>query len=456
MTSELIDWQSVLGPLFDGFGADELQALECAIHVHPRRGIRLAPDRDVSELPFDVESVPWYATGYLLADNDVRPGAFLHYAAGDYYIQDAGSLLALALGDIQPGQMVCDTCASPGGKSTGVLERLDGSGLLLSNEVIGSRLALLKLSLSRTGYCNHLTTNLDLETLSSHLPQEFDCVIVDAPCTGQSMVARGKQSMAAYSQSQIEHSSARQLRIIRAASELVKPGGRLVYSTCTFAFAENEHIVSQLLLEQSEWNLQRYPELSTWESPGFPGCYRLWPHRDPTAGAFAAALIRDSDGTTAREQSASKTTRAPRRYDWQRVDQLPQSVDWLTGAWHANVNPPVQLYRRGHELHGFPVDCPADWLNIAISGVPLAEWKGDRIQPLYGASLLKSSTSANARQLDLDDQQASRFVGGEAIRIEHTLAAGWTVVTWRQRPLGWGKVSGGMLKNHYPKLLRQP
>ena len=201
-----IDWQAVLGPLYGhGVDAQELQILEQAITDRPRRAVRIAASRTLDDLPFEVEPVPWYPAGVFLSAADTRPGAYVHYAAGDYYIQDAGSMLALAVCCIQPGQFVCDTCASPGGKSNDVLQRLAGKGLLVSNEVIAARQAILGLTLSRAGFGNYLVMHQDVQVLGQHLQAGFDCVIVDAPCTGQSMIARGKQTFAAYSKSQIEH-----------------------------------------------------------------------------------------------------------------------------------------------------------------------------------------------------------------------------------------------------------
>jgi 16S rRNA C967 or C1407 C5-methylase (RsmB/RsmF family)/NOL1/NOP2/fmu family ribosome biogenesis protein len=446
-----IDWPRVLGPLADkGFDVRELSVLERATGEHSRRAIRLANHQEPANLPFEVERVPWYQSGYFLTSSKVRPGSFLQYAAGDYYIQDAGSMLALALSEIQPGQLVCDTCASPGGKSTGALELLQGTGGLVSNEVIASRLPILGLTLCRSGYSNFIVTNRDVEVLGTHLPESFDCVIVDAPCTGQSMVVRGKQSMAAYSQRQIEHSTARQLRILRAAAALVKPNGRLVYSTCTFSFAENEGIVSQLIAEQPTWTPKRFPALAQWESAGFPGCYRLWPHRDDCAGGFAAALIR-SESTTSGELQASM---AKSTNHWTQLERLPEDADWF----EMRGTNDARLFQLGQQIHLFPSFCDATWLELAASGQPIAREHAGRTEPLYGSSVVADARFSASRLVELNDDEARRFVAGESIRqlalAEHSATSGWCAATWRGRKLAWGKLAGGVLKNHFPKALR--
>ncbi len=459
MKSELdIDWRAVLGPLLDnGIDSQELGCLQRAISHHPRRAIRLSARRSLAELPFAVEPVPWYSEGYFVERNDTRPGSFLHYAAGDYYIQDAGSMLALALSDIRPGQFVCDLCASPGGKSNDVLQRLAGSGLLVSNEVIAARQAILGLTLSRTGFANYVTIHQDVQLLSSPLNSSFDCVIVDAPCSGQSMLARGKQTLAAYSAAQVTHSAARQRRILGAATQLVKPGGRLVYSTCTFSYAENEAIVQALINEQTGWSVQRIPQLAAWETPGFDGCYRLWPHRDQCAGAFAAVLIRQPSNNELVPPALAAGDRQPRQSHrrWTHLPQLPESVDWYgdlpTDAAH--------WFQRGQQIHRLPIDFPPHWLDLVAGSVPIAELQTGRAQPVYGSSVALSAWPA-LRQIELSDEQATSYVAGNSFRgldisPGHS-AQGWCRLAWRGRMLAWGKLAGGRLQNHFPKALRQP
>lgn len=288
----------VLGPLVgaaQGIDSQELQQLVESIARHGRRCVRPRPGLDLSTIPFATEPVPWCSAGRFLMDDGFRPGGSLHYAAGNYAIQDAASLLPISLMEIRPGQDVCDVCAAPGGKSAAILDQLQGKGLLLSNEVIASRVDTLQLALARTGWDNYVISNVGSERLAEVVAESFDCVLVDAPCTGQSMIARGKQSLSAFSNHQIAHSAARQQSILRSALQLVRPGGRLVYSTCTFAFDENEAIVAWLRETLPTWRPVMLDQLLPWQTPGVAGCYRLWPHRDRCAGGFAAALARPLD-----------------------------------------------------------------------------------------------------------------------------------------------------------------
>lgn len=453
-TPSEIDWGEVLGPVRAGMSAAELHALTAATFEHARRAIRVQPRLSHVDLPFATEPVAWFEHGRFLqpdqAGETPRPGAFLQHVVGDYYIQDAGSMLALALCDVKPGQWVCDTCAAPGGKSTGILAALNGRGLLVANEVIRSRLPILELAMARAGYGNQLMTNLEIEALRQVCGRTFDCVLVDAPCTGQTMVARGKQSMSAFSPAQIQHSRLRQQRILRAAAGLVKPGGRLVYSTCAFSYAENEQIVQGFLDEHSGWKPTPVPQLQSWHSPLIDGCYRVWPHRDGCAGAFAALLINQSDERA--EPSNAGLPARLQKSSWEMTAGLPKEIDWLTEteeAWYGQSR---------HQLHRFCAATPMHWLPGVVSGTHIADQQSTHWKPAFGAAAIHTGLTAN-HLLPLDNTQAVQYAAGEALRSASawdTLAGEWYVVTWRGRTLGWGKVTQGQLKNHFPKVLRQP
>lgn len=484
---DAIDWSTVLGPVLSSGGAspgpqavhfDELADLQQATFAHVRRAVRPRPGLAAADLPFATDSVPWFPQGRFVAEMPaaatVRPGAFMHYAAGDYYIQDAGSMLALALMDAQPGEWVCDTCAAPGGKSSGLLEQLAGSGVLVANEVIRSRLSLLALALERTGYGNQMLTNLEVEQLSQLCGPVFDRVLVDAPCTGQTMVGRGKQRLAAFSAAQIAHSSARQQRILRAAARLVKPGGRLVYSTCAYSFVENEQVVLDFTSEQAGWKLASQAGLEAWASPLAAGCYRVWPHRHGCSGAFAAVLVNEAAENNHDDLAHGELRPLPprARFGWRELESLPQGLEGLIGMHTGG------LWQGGNQLHRFDTSLPADWIASAVAGTELACRSGEahnqRWSPSFGAAVLsgrgKDSEVQPVRpmldvcEFPLDDAQAIRFVAGESLRgIEGVGAAdmdgrggeGWCVPSWRGRPLAWGKLTGGVLKNHFPKAIRQ-
>ncbi len=446
---------ATLGPIHDLLPPSELQDFASALNTHGQRCIR--PRVSLAELPFETQPVPWTDRGRFLIDNQTRPGGYLHFAAGDYAIQDAASLLPITLMQLQPDQHVIDCCAAPGGKSAAILEQLDGSGLLISNEVISSRIDTLQLTLARTGYWNYMLAHHNVERLADGLSEQFDCVLVDAPCSGQSLVGRGKQSMSAFSEHQVAHSAARQQTILESAVQLVRPGGRLVYSTCTFAFAENEGIVSWLREMLPHWQPVIMPELAAWQTPGYPGCYRLWPHRDRCAGGFAAAFMRpESDSQPPLIQAvASPASRNPSSHrhakSWSATADLT-----IFDEWGCIVDASL-FYAHKQQIAAFDSRMPSDWQALAHCGIEAATRFGEHWQPAYPLAVLNQSTTTPFvphRVTQLSDQEAITYLSGTS--VHRAGVAGWQVVTWRDRPLGWAKQVGGQLKNHLPKPLRQP
>ncbi|MCE3015941.1 MAG: methyltransferase RsmF C-terminal domain-like protein [Pirellula sp.] len=454
----------------------EHDSFERACQKYPDRAIRLRDDRLARTLPFSVASVDWYSRGrWVLPEHgkhrdsgmpvaigtegqSVRPASFLNYAVGDYYIQDAGSLLPIALLDPKPGEWICDLCAAPGGKASAILESMCGEGLLVANESIRSRIDVLQFMLSRTGHANFITSSHDPEDLAELLPETFDAVLVDAPCSGQMLVAKEKRSTNAWTPSQIDHSAKRQHRILDAAIQLVRPGGRIVYSTCTFSEEENEFQMARVQsLYPDCFKPLRAPELSAWSSPAQEGCYRLWPHRDRCAGGFAGGLLR----TEKPLDIASTHKTKPRRND-----QHPRghhksersAIDELHtyGVFSAEVE--SRMWNSGLYVGSSPVWQLLDrrpWL-----GIPSLSLfnKGNRWLPSHALALLRRQYFQPHQSQDLSMELATRFVAGEAIqqatdsmtRIDEPQATGWIVASWQSQSIGWAKSTANRWNNHLP------
>lgn len=385
------------------------------------------------ELPIDTEAIDWYPLGRRPIDTNVRPSRYLAYATADYYIQDAGSLLALSAADAAgcslQGQLICDLCAAPGGKATALVEAIGESGFLLANEAIKGRVGALQLNLARTGSDRYAISTLDPTALADRLGGVFDMVLVDAPCSGQAMVARGKQTTSSLSMNQVEHSARRQQRILDAAVRLLRDGGKLVYSTCTFAEAENEAQVERLVsagvaLSSDVDRLSEYQTSS--------GCYRLWPHQHQCAGSFAAAMTVNVGEPPAKQRRRRKRDERPP------ID-LTQWYDWPDGAIRVQTRDPVIL--------GWPHDAPPWVEEFAFSGPELAHRAGRTWKPSHSAALRRSPHVVSSSKFAVDDQSACKYMRGEPIESDR---GGWQIVHLRGRPLGW--IKGG--KNHLPTAAR--
>jgi 16S rRNA C967 or C1407 C5-methylase (RsmB/RsmF family) len=442
----------------------EHESFERACQTYPDRSIRLRDDRLDRSLPFKVTPIDWFPQGrWIECESDaegasVRPASFLNYAVGDYYIQDAGSLLPVALLAPKSGEWICDLCAAPGGKASAILEGLHGNGLLVANESIRSRMDVLQFMLCRTGHANYVTSSYDPDDLAMMMPETFDAVLVDAPCSGQMLVAKEKRSTNAWTPSQIEHSAKRQNRILDAAIQLVRPGGRIVYSTCTFAEEENELQMARIRnLYPGCFEPLIAPELMRWQSPIDEGCYRLWPHRDRCAGGFAGGLRRTEKPLDSPSSKQSKTRRNdnhPRGHS--KSEKIAIDEVHSYGVFDASIE--SRLWNSGLHMATAPVWQLLDrrpWLGSPPPGLYS---KGSRWLPSHALALLRTQYFRPKQTHDLSWELASRFVRGEAIQPmhdtpnqeDHNTATGWMVASWQSQSIGWAKSTANRWNNHLP------
>ena len=285
---------------------DEFPAFLRALALPPRRALRLNPQRNGAEqaaapfLPDGAPRVPWEPLGRYLAA-DAKPGAGIAHAAGAFYLQDASAMAPVAALDPRPGERVLDLCAAPGGKSGQIAARLNGRGFLLSNEIEFSRARILLGNLERLGVTNAFVTSAPAEALARVLPAFFDRVLVDAPCSGEGMFRRDPEAASQWNPDAPAGCATRQTAILNDAARMVRPGGKLVYSTCTFNRLENEGTVREFLRAHPDF------EPDAFGLPGVgasrDGCLRLWPHRIEGEGHFLARFTRKGEETCVRNVS---------------------------------------------------------------------------------------------------------------------------------------------------------
>jgi len=321
------------------------------------------------------------------------------------------------------------------------MEDLDSAGWLLSNESVQSRLGMLEFNLARHGGVNYFVSRMDPDVLAGRLTDFFDGVLVDAPCSGQSLWSRNKkkQTAAAFASRTIQHCAMRQTRILDAAAQLVRPGGRMVYSTCTFALDENEGQIERFLERHSDWTLLPVATARAWESEYGPGHYRLWPHRDHCGGGYAACMLRSPEADRTMVQSSNRIDSALR------ATSFPEGLaEW--GQLHQ-----VSAYRLGARTFIWPVPVDEELLPVVTSGPELCFRKGSTWFPSYALAMRRGGGWSPLRHVALEDVQAMRYVQG--LSQAGTLR-GWGVAIWRDQPLGWVKGDGTQLKNHLPKPAR--
>ena len=428
---------------------DECPAFLRALEEPPTLALRLNPKRPGAEtaaLPFMESAVPWAALGrYLKTGADAKPGSSVAHAAGAFYIQEASAMASAAVLDARPGERVLDLCAAPGGKSTQIAAALSDSGLLVSNDPEPQRARALAGNLERMGAMNAVVTSALPEQLSARWPGElFDAILVDAPCSGEGMFRRDPESRTEWKPSSPEGCARRQAGILDHAAKLLRPGGRLVYSTCTFNDLENEGSVLGFLA--------RHPDFAPedFELPGVgastQGMLRLLPHRVRGDGHFVARLRRAGEAASDRISDAP----APKvdREAVKLLQALTREVCVLPDAL-AKMTPFIQ----GDRLYCAPRETPPlNGLRVITPGLCLLKIGRNHLEPDHALAMALPPACAH-RRAELSDDQARAWLRGEAIELDGE--KGWTLVLYHGMPLGWGKRSGSTLKNHLPKGLRR-
>ena len=396
--------------------------------------------------------VPWSAAGFYYGD-EVRPGKHPWHEAGLYYIQEPSAMLVGELLDPKPGERILDLCAAPGGKTTHLASKMQGKGLLVSNEIHPSRAKILSQNVERMGIANAVVCNEDSSVLAKRFPNFFDRIVVDAPCSGEGMFRKDVNALKEWSLYGVEKCAARQLMILGNAADMLKPGGRLVYSTCTFSPEENEGVISRFLKVHGDFMIEegiRVKGADTgrpdWvENPvaGLENTIRLWPHKIDGEGHFAAVL-RKKEGGTAVKVNPVKGIKDRTVLGYYREFEKKFLCTKKEG--------PFILY--GEQLYLAPEQMTdLSQLKILRPGLHMGTIKKNRFEPSHALALsLKAVQAACHIGLSHRDAGAFAYLRGE------TLAAasdpGWNLVLVDGYPLGWGKASKGVLKNHYPKGLR--
>ena len=407
-----------------------LQSLE-----RPRAvALRFAANKEQPELPFVLEPVPWEPLGYYY-DPDSRPGLHPYHEAGVYYLQEASAMSAVALLDPQPGEKVADLCAAPGGKSTQIAGRMAGQGFLLCNEYSPKRAKILSQNIERMGVANALVTNEDTANLAKKFPGYFDRVLVDAPCSGEGMFRKEEAAVTDWSEETVTMCAQRQSTIIHNAAQLVRPGGRLVYSTCTFAPQENEELVAQFL--QNHPDFEPVTVAAPWFTPGENGSFRLWPHKLLGEGHFVAVL---------RRKAGEKET-----VPVQKSEKAPK--EWESFAKELGIRLGAGGFMSfGTNLYHIPEEMPdIKGIRVVRAGLALGEVKKGRFEPAHALALWLNEGVPSV-SFPAESAQIRAYLHGETVEAA---VKGWCVVKVDGYSLGWAKGDGKVLKNHYPKGLRR-
>lgn len=406
-----------LGGDFDNFINSYARPAERAIRVNT---LKISVENFKQISPFPLESVPWEPRGFYTS---AGAGKTVYHAAGLYYVQEPSAMCAAPRLEVKPGERILDLCSAPGGKGTQLAQDLNGKGIIFLNEINFSRAKILSSNTERLGIGNAVVTCAPPEKLVQYFENYFDKILVDAPCSGEGMFKKEQAAIPEWSLANVKACAERQSKILDSAYKMLAGGGRMVYSTCTFAPEEDEEQIQnfvnshevKLICEQ-----------------------KLYPHRIRGEGHYYA-VIEKSYGERRDMRTVTPTVK-----DVKLIALYRQFEREILNITFNN------LHLVGSILYSLPPQMPQTSVQTLRAGVRLGEFADNRFEPSHSLAmyLKKQQTSC----IEVDEAIALKYLRG--LTLECGEEKGWRTVTYRGFPLGWCKVSNGVAKNKLPKGLR--
>jgi len=452
-----IRMQEMLGEEYEAFLQSYENTNHQALRVNRLKG---TVDDFFSACAFADELTPvsWTCDGFYYPET-TRPGKHPYHEAGAYYIQEPSAMMPAALLDAKPGERILDLCAAPGGKSTQIASAMQQQGILISNEIHPARAKILSENMERMGVRNAIVTNESPQTLAPRFPSYFDRIVVDAPCSGEGMFRKNEEAVSQWSLENVQICADRQDEILDCADLMLKPGGTLVYSTCTFATLENEGSISRFLQRHSGYEVIEQK--------------RLWPHKIKGEGHFVAVLkktagndIRVSAVSTGKAdiylcdgklEASSGAQKKKGKKSGNTCDDFSSLQEFLSATLRLPLS--GKLERFGDQIYLLPSDSPSlAGLRALRAGLHLGTILKNRFEPSHALALSLhfadvvysvNFTSSDAAQYRL----ACDYINGQT--FPQNGEKGWYLICLDGYSLGWGKLAGGIMKNHYPKGLRK-
>jgi len=455
-----------LGKEYDAFLDSYADAPSIGLRVNT---LKISPTQFSSISPYPLTPISWTSAGFTLPEK-AQPGKHPYHVAGLYYLQDPSAMAVTELLDPQPGERVLDLAAAPGGKTTHIAAKMEDQGLLVANDVHPRRVRVLCNHLERWGVRSAIVLNETPPRLAAYFGAYFDKVLVDAPCSGEGMFRKDPSIIQEWTPELVESYAARQDEILRDAARLVRPGGRLVYSTCTFSPEEDEGTILRFLQEHPAFEVetaQKFhgfssgrPEWLTLEhgasanqvaaskKTNIANTVRIWPHKAPGEGHFIAVLhCKTGLHKPVSNVSPFRTIPLPKEPQTYFAAFVAESLGW---------DPPHQrLSLHGSYLYLLPDDMPdLNRLRVVHWGWWLGTLKVKRFEPAHALAMALSPADVRyAHDLSLDDLAVKRYIRGEVLPAPGP--NGWVLIAVDGYPLGWAKRVQNRLKSRPPRWLRE-
>ena len=405
----------------------------------------------LQQTDWKLKPVPWCETGFYYG-KEIRPGKHPYHNAGVYYIQEPSAMVPAECLKAQPGDIILDLCAAPGGKSTQIAAAMKGEGILICNEIHPARAKILSENIERMGIKNALVLNETPEQLAEHFPVCFDKIMVDAPCSGEGMFRKEKKMVKAWEEHGPEFFSKIQRSIVTQAAQMLRPGGMLLYSTCTFSPEENEQTIEYLLQEYPEFKIcemegyegfaDGMPQVTESKNPELEKTVRIFPHRMKGEGHFLALL-----------QKGEKQEEGKRLPESGKNKKLPEELEEFLGHIDRKFDS-SRMDLRGEKVYYMPEGLPTlRGIRFLRTGLLMGELKKNRFEPSQALAMnLKKEEYDQVIDLPLEDERVMKYLKGETLDVEDLVKPkdkGWYLICVDGYPLGFGKLVNQMLKNKY-------
>ncbi|MGN0297885.1 MAG: RsmF rRNA methyltransferase first C-terminal domain-containing protein [Lachnospiraceae bacterium] len=409
---------------------------------------KISVEEFVKKSPFKLRTIPWISNGFYYNGSE-KPAKHPYYFAGLYYLQEPSAMTPANVLPIREGDRVLDICAAPGGKSTELAAKLKGTGVLVSNDISNSRAKALLKNLELFGIPNSVILSESPYRLAAKFPEYFDKILIDAPCSGEGMFRKDPSVMKNWSESSNETFSKLQREIVTYALQMLKPGGMLVYSTCTFHGSENEQTVQYMLDLCPELKILEIPAYEGFEkgrpelaggNPELAKCVRIFPHKMQGEGHFVALLQKSGE-----QKTPSIGYTGHNRWKNEELE-----------AFLKKVKMPLERSRieiRSDRASLLPdADMNLDGLRILRNGLLLGECKKSRFEPSQALAMaLSMEEYEDCVNFSCEDERVIRYLKGETIEAQQEAKSmrGWVLVCVDGAPLGFAKAANGVLKNKY-------
>jgi len=451
--------KEMLGEAYEVFEKSYEHEKYQSLRINP---LKTEKERFLKEAPFQLQKIPWCEEGFYYSSADT-PGKHPYHEAGVYYIQEPSAMAPAEYLEAQPGERILDLCAAPGGKSTQIATKMKGQGMFVCNEIHPARAKILSENIERLGIKNAVVLNETPAHLAEVFSEYFDRILVDAPCSGEGMFRKNEDACNEWSLENVKLCANRQDEILDCAAAMLKPGGRIVYSTCTFAPAENEGSIYRFLERHEvfdtisipifegmtkgklEW-YQKEETVSSKAAEQIGRTIRLWPHLLQGEGHYLAVLEKrgvrsDYDGYC--KNSLEKGISEKECEDFnifckENLKEMPKGVK----------------IKFGEQLYLIPEGMPSlKGLKVLRPGLHLGTLKKNRFEPSHALALsLKEEDVKHAASFGADSYEIKAYLSGQTVSYEGE--KGWYLMNVDGYSIGWAKLTGAVLKNHYPKGLR--